>query len=100
MVQVTSSPLDKALADHSILDGFFGRVPTAARRTPMRELISTLLSHRTTHADEELAYDRMLEAFGDWEGVLRAPLMTSFTPFAPRAGRPPRPRAFRIFWAA
>ena len=66
--------LDKALADHTILDDFYGRVPTAARRTPMRELISTLLSHRTTHADEELAYDRMLEAFGDWEGVLAAPL--------------------------
>jgi endonuclease-3 len=70
----SASPTEKALADHVILNEFFGPVPTAARRTPMRELISTLLSHRTTHADEELAYDRMLEAFGDWEGVLHAPL--------------------------
>ena len=38
----------------------------------MRELISTILSHRTTHADEELAYDRMLAEFGDWAGVLAA----------------------------
>ncbi|AMR28702.1 endonuclease III [Hymenobacter psoromatis] len=74
MVQTTSPPLAKALADHTILDEFYGRVPPAPRRTPMRELISTLLSHRTTHADEELAYDRMLEAFGDWEGMLHAPL--------------------------
>jgi endonuclease-3 len=70
----TSPPLAKALANASILNTFFGPVPTAARRTPMRELVSTLLSHRTTHADEELAYDRMLEAYGDWDGVLAAPL--------------------------
>ena len=69
-----SPAIDKALANHALLNEFFGPVPKAARRTPMRELISTLLSHRTTHADEELAYDRMLEAFGDWEGVLHAPL--------------------------
>jgi endonuclease-3 len=33
---------------------------------------ATDASHRTT-ADEELAYDRMLEAFGDWAGVEAAP---------------------------
>ena len=71
---VGQAAAEKALADHRILHQFYGPVPTATRRTPMRELISTLLSHRTTHADEELAYDRMLEAYGDWEGVLHAPL--------------------------
>ena len=40
----------------------------------MHELISTMLSHRTTHANEEKAYYQMLDTFGDWEGVLQAPL--------------------------
>ena len=69
----TSSAVDKAWADHQVLDHFYGHLPPQPRRTPMRELISTVLSHRTTHADEELAYDRMLEAFGDWAGVEAAP---------------------------
>ncbi len=67
-------PAEKAWADHQILDHFYGHLPPAPRRTPMRELISTVLSHRTTHADEELAYARMLAAFGDWPGVLAAPM--------------------------
>jgi len=74
LVSYAALAAEKALADHAILHEFYGPVPTAARRTPMRELISTLLSHRTTHADEELAYERMLEAYGDWPGVLAAPL--------------------------
>lgn len=73
-VTYAAPPADLALADHALLHEFYGPVPKAPRRTPMRELISTLLSHRTTHADEELAYDRMLEAYGDWAGVLAAPL--------------------------
>ena len=64
---------EKAWADHQILDHFYGHLPPEPRRTPMRELISTVLSHRTTHADEELAYARMLEAFSDWAGVETAP---------------------------
>lgn len=44
------------------------------RREPMRELISTMLSHRTTHADEELAYERMWARFGSWEGIRDAPV--------------------------
>ena len=40
----------------------------------MRELVSTMLSHRTTHADEELAYERMMKRFQTWEGVRDAPV--------------------------
>ena len=60
----------------------------------MRELISTVLSHRTTHADEELAYDRMLEAFGDWAGVVAAP--TAELAHAIRTTRWPDTQAPRI----
>jgi len=70
----TLTPDQKTWQDHLILHEFYGPLPLAPRRTPMRELISTLLSHRTTHVAEELAYSRMLEEFGDWEGVLAAPL--------------------------
>ncbi|HEX8349359.1 MAG TPA: endonuclease III, partial [Hymenobacter sp.] len=68
------TPEQKTWQDHLILHEFYGPLPLAPRRTPMRELISTLLSHRTTHVAEELAYSRMLEEFGDWEGVLAAPV--------------------------
>ncbi|WP_227006170.1 endonuclease III domain-containing protein [Rufibacter latericius] len=40
----------------------------------MRELISTMLSHRTTHANEEKAYSQMLEKFPTWEAVMAAPV--------------------------
>lgn len=68
------TPDQKTVQNHLILHEFYGPLPLAPRRSPMRELLSTLLSHRTTHADEELAYSRMLETFGDWEGVLVAPV--------------------------
>ena len=48
----------------------------AARRLdPMHELIATVLSHRTTHANEVTAYRRMRERFPTWEAVRDAPLV-------------------------
>ena len=46
-----------------------GELEHSPRREPMRELISTVLSQRTTHDDEELAYDRMLKRYETWEAV-------------------------------
>ena len=69
------TPEEKVRRVHEVLNEFYGPVSLSrTRREPMRELISTMLSHRTTHHDEELAYSRMLEAFGDWDGVERAAL--------------------------
>ena len=51
-----------------------GELELIPRRTPMRELVLTMLSHRTTHKDEELAYERMMERFKTWEGVRDAPV--------------------------
>jgi len=73
MIDYAAAPSDKTWQDHLALNEFFGPLAPTPRRTPMRELISTVLSHRTTHVDEELAYSRMLETFGDWAGVLAAP---------------------------
>ena len=68
------TPAEKTWRVHEVLNAFYEPVSLdTSRRTPMRELISTILSHRTTHKDEELAYDRMLAEFGDWAGVEAAP---------------------------
>ena len=44
-------------------------VPLKPRREPMHELISTMLSHRTTQANEALAFQRMWDRFGSWEAI-------------------------------
>lgn len=64
----------KTLEVHKRLIQSYGERELKPRREPIRELISTMLSHRTTHADEELAYNRMLERFPTWEAVRDAPL--------------------------
>lgn len=51
----------------------YGHNPNVPRREPMHELISTILSHRTTGKNEDLAYRRMMERFGTWQGVRDAP---------------------------
>ncbi|RSK51388.1 endonuclease III domain-containing protein [Hymenobacter rigui] len=90
-----SSPAEKTQENHAALNRFYPPLTLdKPRRSPMRELISTVLSHRTTHADEELAYDRMLEAFGDWAGVLAAP--TAELAHAIRTTRWPDTQAPRI----
>ena len=48
------------------LHGELERIP---RREPMHELISTLLSHRTTEAQEARAFDAMMRRFGSYEAV-------------------------------
>ncbi|HEX3052451.1 MAG TPA: endonuclease III [Aggregatilineaceae bacterium] len=50
-----------------------GERPLVPRREPMHELISTMLSHRTTQQNEALAYDRMWKRFGSWEAIRDAP---------------------------
>lgn len=39
------------------------------RRDPMTELIMTILSQRTTNANEKLAFTRMWEHYGSWENI-------------------------------
>lgn len=65
-------PNEKTLLTHELLNQEYKRLDLGSRRTPMHELISTMLSHRTNHADETKAYNTMLERFGDWEGVMNA----------------------------
>jgi endonuclease-3 len=69
----TLTPAEKAWQTHLLLQEFYGELPLEPRREPMHELISTMLSHRTTHANEEAAYFNMINTFGNWQGVLAAP---------------------------
>lgn len=52
----------------------YGHQPNIPRREPMHELISTILSHRTTGHNEDLAYERMLQRYGTWEAIRDAPV--------------------------
>ncbi|KAA9331126.1 endonuclease III domain-containing protein [Adhaeribacter soli] len=63
---------EKIAETQRLLNAYYGVLKLEPRREPLRELISTMLSHRTTHNNEEKAYFQMLEKFGDWEGVLKA----------------------------
>jgi len=59
---------------HLRLQEAYGEQEIYARLDPMHELIATVLSHRTTHANEVAAYRRMRERFPTWEAVRDAPL--------------------------
>ncbi|CAA9291344.1 MAG: Endonuclease III [uncultured Adhaeribacter sp.] len=71
------SPEQKTWRTHEILNEFYGVIDLRKpRREPIHELISTMLSHRTTHANEEKAYYRMRELYPTWPDVMEAPLET------------------------
>lgn len=48
--------------------------PLKPRREPMHELISTMLSHRTTQQNEALAFEQMWQRFGSWQAIRDAPV--------------------------
>jgi endonuclease-3 len=52
----------------------YGHQPNVPRREPMHELISTILSHRTTGKNEDSAYHKMRDRWPTWEAVIEAPV--------------------------
>ncbi|HEX6289240.1 MAG TPA: endonuclease III [Herpetosiphonaceae bacterium] len=64
----------KARTMYELLLAAYGHQPNIPRREPMHELISTILSHRTTGYNEDLAYRRMIERWGSWEAIRDAPV--------------------------
>ncbi|AAF11977.1 endonuclease III domain-containing protein [Deinococcus radiodurans] len=71
----------------------YGDQDPTPRRDPMHELISTILSQRTTHADEEAAYQE-LRTLGDWDAITLAP--TDAVAHAIRRSNYPESKAPRI----
>ena len=59
---------------HERLNDHYGIQAIYGRADPMHELVGTILSHRTTHANEVTAYRTMRERFPSWEAVRDAPL--------------------------
>ncbi|WP_102126088.1 endonuclease III domain-containing protein [Deinococcus planocerae] len=83
-----------------LLGWMFGRVHEEygdrthePRREPMHELISTILSQRTTHQDEEAAYGE-LRQLGDWDTIIDTP--TEVVAHAIRRSNYPESKAPRI----
>lgn len=70
----TTDAVAKTLAAHQRLSEFYGVQAIYGRADPMHELIGTILSHRTTHANEVTAYRTMRDRFPTWEAVRDAPL--------------------------
>jgi endonuclease-3 len=73
----------KALEVYDLLLQTYGERPLKPRREPMHELISTMLSHRTTQANEALAYKRMWDRFGSWDAIRDAPVTELTEAIAP-----------------
>jgi endonuclease-3 len=63
----------KAWEMYERLVAVYGHQPNIPRREPMHELISTILSHRTTGKNEESAYRKMRARWPTWEAVRDAP---------------------------
>src|SRR5262245_51882012 len=64
----------KALEVYKRLLKTHGEIPLVPRREPMHELISTMLSHRTTQKNEAIAFDQMWKRYGSWEAIRDAPV--------------------------
>ena len=61
---------EKALQMYAIfLEAYGERSLKSPRRDAMTELIMTILSQRTTAANEKLAFTRMWEHYGSWEAI-------------------------------
>lgn len=73
----------KAMVVYERLLITYGERPLKPRREPMHELISTILSHRTSEANEKLAYDNMWARFGSWSGIRDAPLAALIEAISP-----------------
>jgi endonuclease-3 len=64
----------KARAVYDLLGQAYGIKPWKPRREALRELISTILSHRTTSAQEWAAMEQLWQKFGRWEAIRDAPV--------------------------
>ena len=60
---------EKARAVYARLGEAYGIRKWKPRRPPLRELISTILSHRTTSANEVAAMDHLWQTYGSWEAI-------------------------------
>jgi endonuclease III len=65
---------ERAMLVYDLLGEVYGIKPWQPRREPLHELISTILSHRTTQANEAKAFEQMWAKYGSWEAIRDAPV--------------------------
>src|SRR5216110_1860702 len=65
---------ERAELVYRLLGDVYGIKPWKPRREPLHELISTILSHRTTQANEAKAFDQLWQKYGSWEAICAAPV--------------------------
>jgi endonuclease-3 len=70
---VSEALAERAMLVYRLLGEEYGIREWYARRDPMHELISTILSHRTNGANEEKAFKQLWENYGSWEAIAAAP---------------------------
>ncbi|CAN5582435.1 endonuclease III [soil metagenome] len=83
MTETDDTLRKKALEVYRRLLEMHGERALEPRREPMHELVSTMLSHRTTQRNEELAFERMWERFDSWEAIRDAPVAELAEAIAP-----------------
>lgn len=69
---MTTDALPKLAFIVPTLEAAYGRQTRYSSKSPMDQVIATILSQRTNYQDERVAYDNLLHRFGDWEGVAAA----------------------------
>jgi endonuclease-3 len=74
---------ERAELVYRLLGEVYGIKPWKPRREPLHELISTILSHRTTQANEAKAFSRLWEQYGSWEAIRAAPVEDVAAAIAP-----------------
>lgn len=57
-----------------LLEEEYGRVIHYSSKTPIQQLIYTVLSQRTNSADNKAAFEQMWATFGSWEKIMNAPV--------------------------
>ena len=62
----------RAMLIYRLLGEIYGIREGTPRREPLHELISTMLSHRTTEANEAKAFEQLWARFGSWEAIAAA----------------------------
>jgi len=65
---------DKIIRAIEILERVYGRQERYSSKSPTEQLISTVLSQRTTYADERAAFQSMWQEFGSWQSIMQAPV--------------------------
>src|SRR5215213_936794 len=72
--EASAALAERAMLVYDLLGEVYGIKPWQPRREPLHELISTILSHRTTQANEAKAFEQMWAKYGSWEAIRDAPV--------------------------